>query len=138
MYYYEIIEQNVVAITKPDIPYGSDHEADVAAMDFLATYGGVVQWPAEIRVFTGDSFYDKYVIRWHNVYQDEVNQHAVKRIKEANRPALTDVVLRAQENHETLEDRYMRGLITPTEYAKAEHDMWALVVYEIENIEARR
>lgn len=139
MYYYEIVDKYQSSIEKPLTSYGSAEDALNAAKDSMAARF-FQDWPAEVRVYEippGGYIDQGSIVSWQTLWQEDVKQHALKHIEEANRPALTDVVLRARENHESLEDRYMRGLMTPTEYAKAENDIWALAVYEIGNIEAR-
>ncbi len=133
MYYYQTITQNVVALEKSTTPYATTDEATKAAKDSLASMY-VPDWPVDIRIFNGPpDDQQAYLETWSTVWEDEIQQHALKRIEEANRAEFGAIIETAHADSRRNKEQYERGLMTPLDFAKAKASIWAQAAYDIES-----
>ena len=133
MYYYETTTQNGVVLEKSTVPYTTPEQASDAAMDSLASMY-VESWPVDIDLYKeppGDS--PRGICRSSTVWEDGMQQHALKRIEEANRPALQEIIRLTVQSFEDVKAQYDRGLITPLDFTKSQEGNWLQARYDIEN-----
>lgn len=133
VYYYQTIVHDVVALEKSTTPYGTPEEAINAAKDSLATMY-VESWPVDIRIYNGPPDDEQaYLETWSTVWKSDIDQHALKRIEEANRPALQEIIRLAVQSFEYHKEQYGRGLLTPLDFAKAQEGNWLQARYDVES-----
>jgi len=122
MYYYEL----------QDAPYDTGEDAANAGKDELSTI--FPAFPVEMRIYDGPpDDPQRYMSSTYYLSDDDIVQHALERIRRANREEFGNIIETAHADSRVMKDKYERGLITPLDFAKAKTSIWAKASYDIES-----
>lgn len=104
-------------------------EAVNAALDDLSSRY-VESWPVHVRIYDSE---ESYVVESKFVWENDMTQHAHKRIDWANRPELGEIIEKAHADSRVKKEQYEKGLLTPLDFAKEKASIWTRAWYDIES-----
>ena len=132
MYYYELQDANGTIIRQPSTPYDTGEDAANAGKDELSTI--FPAFPVEMRIYDGPpDDLQRYMSSTYYLSDEDIVQHALKRIEAANRAEFGAIIETAHADSRRNKEQYERGLITPLDFAKAKASIWMKAAYDIES-----
>ena len=132
MYHYSLFQDDSADTPIGAIPFvthGSTTEAMNAALDDLATRY-VEIWPVQIRIYDSE---ENYVVSTKDAWEEDVKQHALKRIEEANKIEFNAIIETAHADLRLRKEQYEKGIITQLDFVKAKARIWAQAAFDIES-----
>lgn len=136
MYYYEIQDVNGIIIKQSVVPYDTSDSAANAGKDELVTMY-VPGYPVEMRIYDrppDDPL--RYISSTYYLSKEAIEQHALKRVEEANRAELLEITRKAVANSDYYKSMWEEGKMTPADFAGYMKSLWAEADYEIKSKEA--
>lgn len=133
MYYYDIQDANGTTIKQSTLSYDTGDDAANAAKDDLATMY-VPDYPVEVRIYDKphDETY-RYPSSTYYLSEEDIRQHAHRRVEEANRQEFIVIIADAQINSDYYKNTFSEGRITPLDYARYQASLWIKAQYDIES-----
>ena len=133
MYYYQIQDVSGTIIKEPETAYDTGDLAADAAKDELATMY-MPSYPVEVRIYDGPpNDLQRYCSSTYYLSEEDVRQHALRRIEEANRQEFINILADAQKESDYLSSQFSLGYMTPLDYARHQDTVWAKALFDIES-----